>query len=225
MGHTPTLMDYSRFNYVAQPEDRIDAEDLIPKIGPYDKWATMWGYKPIPGAKSRRRREEDARRVGARAGHEAVPALLHREPARHRSGRRDRSRRRRRRGRWRRRSASRTSSASPTCSSRRRRAPASRTTISQELYGRLVGQWALETEPRRADRRRLQLAAEGGRAAGRHLHARAARAAGRRREVPERERVRHARVPDPTRHPAAHRAGRRPRPHPDGADCACSTTS
>ena len=52
MGHTPTLMDYSRFNYVAQPEDKIDPADLIPKIGPYDKWATMWGYKPIPGAKS-----------------------------------------------------------------------------------------------------------------------------------------------------------------------------
>jgi hypothetical protein len=52
MGHTPTLMDYSRFNYVAQPEDNIDAADLVPGIGPYDKWATMWGYKPIPGAKS-----------------------------------------------------------------------------------------------------------------------------------------------------------------------------
>jgi hypothetical protein len=51
-GHTPTLMDYSRFNYVAQPEDRIAVEDLIPKIGPYDRWATMWGYKPIPGATS-----------------------------------------------------------------------------------------------------------------------------------------------------------------------------
>ena len=50
MGHTPTLMDYSRFNYVAQPEDHVAVEDLIPKIGPYDKWATMWGYKPIPGA-------------------------------------------------------------------------------------------------------------------------------------------------------------------------------
>jgi hypothetical protein len=49
-GHTPTLMDYSRFNYVAQPEDNIAVADLIPKIGPYDKWATMWGYKPIPGA-------------------------------------------------------------------------------------------------------------------------------------------------------------------------------
>ena len=52
MGHTPTLMDYSRFNYVAQPEDNIPPEELIPQIGPYDKWATMWGYKPIPGAKT-----------------------------------------------------------------------------------------------------------------------------------------------------------------------------
>src|SRR5689334_1153936 len=52
MSHTPTLMDYSRFNYVAQPEDNIPPENLIPQIGPYDKWATMWGYKPIPGAKS-----------------------------------------------------------------------------------------------------------------------------------------------------------------------------
>jgi hypothetical protein len=52
MGHTPTLMDYSRFNYVVQPEDKIDPADLVPKIGPYDKWATMWGYKPIPSAKS-----------------------------------------------------------------------------------------------------------------------------------------------------------------------------
>jgi hypothetical protein len=52
MSHTPTLMDYSRFNYVAQPEDKIPLENLIPKIGPYDKWATMWGYKPIPGART-----------------------------------------------------------------------------------------------------------------------------------------------------------------------------
>lgn len=52
MGHTPTLMDYSRFNYVAQPEDGIDPADLVPRVGPYDRWATMWGYKPIPGAKT-----------------------------------------------------------------------------------------------------------------------------------------------------------------------------
>lgn len=52
MSHTPTLMDYSRFNYVAQPEDNIPPASLIPQVGPYDKWATMWGYKPIPGAKT-----------------------------------------------------------------------------------------------------------------------------------------------------------------------------
>jgi hypothetical protein len=51
-GHTPSIMDYSRFNYVAQPEDNIDVADLIPKIGPYDRWATMWGYKPIPEART-----------------------------------------------------------------------------------------------------------------------------------------------------------------------------
>lgn len=52
MGHVATLMDYSRFNYVAQPEDKIDVADLIPGIGPYDEFATMWGYKPIPSAKT-----------------------------------------------------------------------------------------------------------------------------------------------------------------------------
>jgi hypothetical protein len=52
MGHVPSIMDYSRFNYVAQPEDRIDVADLVPGIGPYDRWATMWGYKPIPSART-----------------------------------------------------------------------------------------------------------------------------------------------------------------------------
>lgn len=51
-GHVATLMDYSRFNYVAQPEDKIDVADLIPGIGPYDVWATAWGYKPIPNAET-----------------------------------------------------------------------------------------------------------------------------------------------------------------------------
>ncbi|HKO15096.1 MAG TPA: zinc-dependent metalloprotease, partial [Gemmatimonadaceae bacterium] len=50
MGHSPSIMDYSRFNYVAQPEDSIPIEDLIPRVGPYDKWAIAWGYKAIPGA-------------------------------------------------------------------------------------------------------------------------------------------------------------------------------
>lgn len=51
-GHVPSIMDYARFNYVAQPEDGIDPADLIPKVGPYDIWATMWGYRPIPGART-----------------------------------------------------------------------------------------------------------------------------------------------------------------------------
>ncbi len=51
-GHVSTLMDYSRFNYVAQPEDNIPVELLIPQVGPYDKYAVMWAYKPIPGART-----------------------------------------------------------------------------------------------------------------------------------------------------------------------------
>jgi hypothetical protein len=50
MGHTPTLMDYSRLNYVAQPQDNIPVELLVPDIGPYDIFVTKWGYTPIPGA-------------------------------------------------------------------------------------------------------------------------------------------------------------------------------
>ncbi len=46
-GHVATLMDYSRFNYVAQPEDSIPASLLIPHVGPYDKFAVKWGYRPI----------------------------------------------------------------------------------------------------------------------------------------------------------------------------------
>ena len=50
MGHAPSIMDYSRYNYVAQPEDKIALEDIIPRVGPYDKWAIGWGYRPIPNA-------------------------------------------------------------------------------------------------------------------------------------------------------------------------------
>ena len=52
MGHSPSIMDYARFNYVAQPEDGIALGDLVPKVGPYDRYAVMWGYKPIPGART-----------------------------------------------------------------------------------------------------------------------------------------------------------------------------
>jgi hypothetical protein len=52
MGHVASLMDYARLNYVAQPEDGIDVADLIPKVGPYDKYAVKWGYTPIPSART-----------------------------------------------------------------------------------------------------------------------------------------------------------------------------
>lgn len=43
-GHTPSIMDYARFNYVAQPQDNIPEADLFPRIGEYDRWAIRWGY-------------------------------------------------------------------------------------------------------------------------------------------------------------------------------------
>jgi len=44
-GTAPSIMDYARFNYVAQPGDEGVA--LMPNIGIYDKYAIKWGYKPI----------------------------------------------------------------------------------------------------------------------------------------------------------------------------------
>ncbi len=44
-GHTPSIMDYARFNYVAQPEDKIGDAGMFPRIGDYDIWAIEWGYK------------------------------------------------------------------------------------------------------------------------------------------------------------------------------------
>lgn len=43
-GNEASIMDYGRFNYVAQPGD---GARLIPMVGPYDKFAIEWGYKPI----------------------------------------------------------------------------------------------------------------------------------------------------------------------------------
>ena len=51
-GIAASIMSYSRFNYVAQPGDVLSHSDLIGRIGPYDKFAIMWGYKPISGAET-----------------------------------------------------------------------------------------------------------------------------------------------------------------------------
>jgi len=48
-GHTSSIMDYARFDYVAQPEDNIPEEYLFPHIGEYDRWAIKWGYMGCSG--------------------------------------------------------------------------------------------------------------------------------------------------------------------------------
>jgi hypothetical protein len=50
-GHTASIMDYARFNYVAQPEDKISEKGLFPRINDYDKWAIKWGYQWRPDFK------------------------------------------------------------------------------------------------------------------------------------------------------------------------------
>ena len=51
-GHTPSIMDYARFNYVAQPEDKVGEKGLFPRIGDYDLWAIEWGYRWLPQFKT-----------------------------------------------------------------------------------------------------------------------------------------------------------------------------
>ena len=46
-GTSSSIMDYARFNYVAQPGDDTC---FIPRIGPYDRWAIEWGYRWFPDA-------------------------------------------------------------------------------------------------------------------------------------------------------------------------------
>ena len=46
MGIAPSIMDYARFNYVAQPGDDTC---FMPAIGPYDQFAIEWGYRPMLG--------------------------------------------------------------------------------------------------------------------------------------------------------------------------------
>lgn len=45
-GTAPSIMDYARYNYVAQPEDSVTV--ITPKIGEYDKYAIEWGYRWYP---------------------------------------------------------------------------------------------------------------------------------------------------------------------------------
>jgi hypothetical protein len=49
-GTAPSIMDYARFNYIAQPGDGVT--HLYPQIGEYDLWSVKWGYSYFPGKKS-----------------------------------------------------------------------------------------------------------------------------------------------------------------------------
>jgi hypothetical protein len=49
-GTAASIMDYARFNYVAQPGD--EGVSFMPGIGPYDEYSIKWGYRPIIGADS-----------------------------------------------------------------------------------------------------------------------------------------------------------------------------
>jgi hypothetical protein len=62
-GNEASIMDYGRFNYVAQPGDKAR---LIPMIGPYDKFAVEWGYRPIPGAKNPDDEKAELNKIAAR---------------------------------------------------------------------------------------------------------------------------------------------------------------
>lgn len=42
-GTAPSIMDYARFNYIAQPEDGV--RNFYPRVGEYDKWSIEWGYR------------------------------------------------------------------------------------------------------------------------------------------------------------------------------------
>ncbi len=48
MGVSPSVMDYARQNYIAQPGDGLEPTDFIRKIGPYDHYAINWGYRHLP---------------------------------------------------------------------------------------------------------------------------------------------------------------------------------
>ncbi|MDB5061283.1 MAG: hypothetical protein JWP67_1126 [Mucilaginibacter sp.] len=55
-GTAPSIMDYARFNYIAQPGDGVT--HLYPQIGEYDLWAIKWGYSYFPGNKSVKQEKE-----------------------------------------------------------------------------------------------------------------------------------------------------------------------
>lgn len=56
-GHTASIMDYARFNYVAQPEDKVSRNGIFPRIGDYDHWAIEYGYRLFPDKSEKEEKE------------------------------------------------------------------------------------------------------------------------------------------------------------------------
>ena len=52
MGVAPTIMDYARQNYIAQPEDGLEPKDFLRRIGVYDHYSVNWGYRVLPDAET-----------------------------------------------------------------------------------------------------------------------------------------------------------------------------
>jgi hypothetical protein len=214
MGHTPTLMDYSRFNYVAQPEDKIDPADLIPKIGPYDKWATHWGYAPIPSAKTpdqekatldKWAREQDEKPY-LRFSTEGQGGV---DPGDNTEAVGDGN------------------AVEATRLGMKNLARVSEMLLkatSSKVGDPRRGLWphgqpvADRDEPRRPRRRGVRLAAEAHRPGRRAVHHRRARAAERGAAVPAQQRLPDADVHDSARDPSAHPGDRGRRSRADGAD-------
>ena len=74
-GVEASIMDYGRFNYVAQPGD---GARLIPIIGPYDEFAVEWGYKEFPDAKTYEQEKQELDKIVARQLED--PKLLFGDP-------------------------------------------------------------------------------------------------------------------------------------------------
>lgn len=70
-GVSASIMDYSRFNYVAQPGDGVTS--IMGRIGPYDKFAIEYGYKPIPNAQTP---DDEKRQLDALLGKQAIDPRL-----------------------------------------------------------------------------------------------------------------------------------------------------
>jgi hypothetical protein len=56
-GHSASAVGRTRRNYIAQPGDDLPVER---RVGTWDKFAVMWGYRPVPGAESAQEEFEEA---------------------------------------------------------------------------------------------------------------------------------------------------------------------